>query len=134
MPESTTTRNTAQRNVVLESVYSLGGLHPTSSEVLEEAKKHHPSISRATVYRNLDVLAEEGKILRVEMAQGPVRYDHTLTPHSHAVCRLCGKVFDIDIAQLSTEMEKLVGEEGALFRIEGYSISFEGVCSECAKA
>lgn len=134
MSEQTTTRNTAQRNVVLESVYSLGGTHPTSAEVLKEAKKNHPSISRATVYRNLDVLAEEGKILRVEMTQGPVRYDHTLIPHSHAICRLCDKVFDIAIDGLNGEVEKLIGKESASFHIEGYSISFEGICRECSGA
>lgn len=133
MPEQIATRNTSQRNAVLESVRALGDTHPTSSEVLAEAKKLHPGISRATVYRNLDVLAEEGKILRVEMLQGPTRFDRTLTPHSHATCRICNKVFDIDIAELHDEMDKVIKAETDTFCIEGVRISFDGVCSKCMK-
>lgn len=126
------TRNTLQRDVVLEAVYALGGTHPTSSDVLAEAKKRHSGISRATVYRNLDVLAEDGKILRIEMTQGPTRYDHTLTPHSHAVCRICGKVVDVDIAHLGTGPEHLAGNGPEDFRIERYHLIFEGICDGCS--
>lgn len=126
------TRNTLQRDVVLEAVCALGGTHPTSSDVLTEAKKRHSGISRATVYRNLDVLAEAGKILRIEMTQGPTRYDHTLTHHSHAVCRICGKVVDVDITRAGTEPEHLVGSGPENFRIESYHLVFEGICDECS--
>ena len=54
--ERATTRNTIQRALVLEAVQSLHN-HPTSADVYEVVRERHPNISRATVYRNLGVLA-----------------------------------------------------------------------------
>ena len=64
--EAKTSRNTVQRTLVLEAVRSLRN-HPTSADVYEKVRQQTPSISRATVYRNLGVLAERGDVLRVEV-------------------------------------------------------------------
>ena len=68
------TRNTIQRALVLEAVRSLHN-HPTSADVYEVVRERHPNISRATVYRNLGVLASRGDVLRVEVPNGADRYD-----------------------------------------------------------
>ena len=57
-------RNTIQRALVLEAVRSLHN-HPTSADVYEAVRRTYPNISRATVYRNLGVLASRGDVLRV---------------------------------------------------------------------
>ncbi|MFQ9678614.1 MAG: transcriptional repressor, partial [Eggerthella lenta] len=67
--ERATTRNTIQRALVLEAVQSLHN-HPTSADVYEVVRERHPNISRATVYRNLGVLANRGEVLRVEVPNG----------------------------------------------------------------
>lgn len=94
--ERATTRNTIQRALVLEAVQSLHN-HPTSADVYEVVRERHPNISRATVYRNLGVLANRGEVLRVEVPNGADRYDFLNKPHYHAKCRVCGGVFDIDM-------------------------------------
>ena len=94
--ERATTRNTIQRALVLEAVQSLHN-HPTSADVYEVVRARHPNISRATVYRNLGVLANRGEVLRVEVPNGADRYDFLNKPHYHAKCRICGGVFDIDM-------------------------------------
>ena len=53
------TRNTIQRALVLEAVNRLQ-CHATADEIYAEIAKEHPHISRATVYRNLNLLAELG--------------------------------------------------------------------------
>ena len=122
------TRNTIQRALVLNAVRSLHN-HPTSADVYEAVREEHPNISRATVYRNLGVLARQGEILRVEVAGGADRYDFRCSPHYHATCRVCGGVFDIDMPEPVDLPASVTDAHG--FAIEGYDIVFEGVCSNC---
>ena len=122
-----TTRNTIQRALVLEAVRTLRD-HPTSADVYEAVREHHPSISRATVYRNLGVLASRGEVTRVEVPNGADRYDFRTTPHCHALCRTCGGVFDIEMPQV--DMASQVTDAHG-FSIERCEIVFEGVCAQC---
>lgn len=122
------TRNTIQRALVLEAVQSLHE-HPTSADVYEAVRSKHPSISRATVYRNLGVLADKGEVLRVEVAGGADRYDFFNEPHYHARCRQCGMIFDVDMPYRSDLTEDVIDSHG--FRIEGHQIMFDGVCPAC---
>ena len=125
--ERPTTRNTIQRALVLEAVRSLH-CHPTSADVYEAVREHHPRISRATVYRNLGVLASRGEVTRVEVPNGADRYDFRTTPHCHALCRTCGGVFDIEMPQV--DMASQVTDAHGFF-IERCEIVFEGVCAQC---
>lgn len=126
--EDRASRNTVQRTLVLEAVRSLHN-HPTSADVYERVRKDHPSISRATVYRNLALLAQRGDILRVELPNGADRYDWTNHPHYHAKCRVCGRVFDVDMPYLSDLPAGVADARG--FAIEGHQITFTGVCADC---
>ena len=124
------TRNTIQRALVLEAVQSLHE-HPTSADVYEEVRAKHPNISRATVYRNLGVLADKGEVLRVEVAGGADRYDFFNEPHYHARCRQCGRIFDIDMPYRFDLTDEVVDAHG--FKIEGHQIMFDGTCPSCQK-
>lgn len=124
-----TTRNTIQRALVLEAVRSLHN-HPTSADVYEVVREKHPNISRATVYRNLGVLASRGEVLRVEVPNGADRYDFLSKPHYHAKCRVCGGVFDVDMPYQGDLVSQVTGAHG--FTIEDHEIIFTGVCADCA--
>ena len=63
-------RNTIQRSLVYEAVHRLQS-HATAEEIYAEIVKYHPTVSRGTVYRNLNRLAEEGEIRRMEIPGGP---------------------------------------------------------------
>lgn len=127
-PETKASRNTVQRALVLEAVRSLRD-HPTSADVYEEVRQKHPSISRATVYRNLGVLADRGDVLRVEVPNGADRYDFFNQPHYHAKCRGCGRVFDVDMPYHADIADEVSDAHG--FAIEGHQIVFTGLCAEC---
>ena len=99
--ERATTRNTIQRALVLEAVQSLHN-HPTSADVYEVVRARHPNISRATVYRNLGVLANRGEVLRVEVPNGADRYDFLNKPHYHAKCRISYRRFPMRTASPSS--------------------------------
>lgn len=129
--DSRASRNTIQRALVLQAVRSLRN-HPTSADVYEEVRKQHPSISRATVYRNLGVLAERGEVLRVELPNGADRYDFLNKPHYHARCRVCGRVFDVDMPYHADIAQEVRDAHG--FSIEGHQIVFSGLCADCCAA
>lgn len=89
-------RNTIQRSLVLEAVNKLH-CHATADEVYEEIIKEHPTISKATVYRNLNLLSEMGEIRRLQIPGSADRYDHISRNHCHVKCKVCGRVFDVDM-------------------------------------
>ena len=62
------TRNTMQKSIILEQLKKLQ--HPTADEVYGAVVKVHPSISKATVYRNLSAMSEKGAISRVKIPDG----------------------------------------------------------------
>lgn len=123
-------RNTIQRSLVLEAVNKLQ-CHATADEVYEEILKEHPTISRATVYRNLNLLSEMGKIRRLEIPGSADRFDHISTNHCHVKCKVCGRVFDVDMDFIIGLEKEIKDTRG--FDFTGYDIIFHGVCPECKK-
>lgn len=129
--DAQTTRNTIQRALVLEAVQSLHN-HPTSADVYEVVREKHPNISRATVYRNLGVLASRGEVLRVGVPNGADRYDYRCDNHAHARCGVCGQVFDIEMPGKDEVLSRISDDHG--FAIEGFELTFTGVCPGCQQA
>ena len=124
------TRNTIQRTLVLEAVNALQ-CHATADEVYEAIVKEHPTISKATVYRNLNLLSEMGEIRKMEIPGGPDRFDHRCHNHCHVRCEKCGRVFDVDMEYVSG-LEKGIRDTHG-FAFTGYDILFRGICPECRK-
>ncbi len=133
MGGSTQTKNarrTKQMDAVMEAVQARGD-HPTADQIYLDARARDEKISRGTVYRNLNKLAEAGDILRVEVP-GADRYDRLPHPHTHIMCRTCGKVCNVDIPYDESTDEatsKLTG-----FSAVSHSSIFVGTCPECQKA
>lgn len=125
-------RNTIQRSLVLEAVRRLR-CHATADEIYAEVRRTHPTVSRATVYRNLRLLSEMGEIRRLELPGSADRFDHISSDHCHVKCALCGRIFDVDMAFVGG-LEKGIRDTHG-FDFTGYDILFHGVCPECkAKA
>ena len=112
-------RNTVQRAMTLEAVRRLHS-HPTAEEVYRQVAAEHPSVSRATVYRNLRQLAESGLLLKINTTDGADHFDRRCDAHYHAGCLRCGRVFDVE----------LLGDTHG-FAVSGYDLLFRGVCPEC---
>ncbi len=123
-----TSRNTIQRNLVLQAVRALHQ-HPTAEEVYRETVKYHPNISKGTVYRNLNLLAQRGDILKVEIPGGADHFDFKVAGHYHVYCRICGGVYDIDMPYLDGLMDMVRDAQG--FQLESGNILFKGICPNC---
>ncbi|AFL67567.1 Fur family transcriptional regulator [Sulfurospirillum barnesii] len=70
--------------------------HPTMDDLYEALKKENPSMSLATVYKNISTLKEKGVVIEVNVADGKMRYDVYSKPHIHLICQQCGSIEDVD--------------------------------------
>jgi len=120
-------RKTVQRQLILEAVKTLN-IHATAEQVVEYLAKTHPSIGRATVYRNLNQMADSGDILKIGTFYGSTHYDHNTHEHFHFVCSQCKSIFDI--SGNMREMIKTVQEKEG-FKICSCTVSFSGLCNKC---
>jgi len=118
-------RNTIQRQLILGAVAELD-IHATAEQVYEYVALRHPSISKATVYRNMSQMAECGELLKIGSFYGQTHYDHNCHEHHHFVCEQCRRVVDVecDFSGILSGVEAIAG-----FEIE--NISFGGKCAEC---
>ena len=123
-----TSRNTMQRNLVLQTVRLLHH-HPSAEEIYREAVRKCPNISKGTVYRNLNLLAERGDIVKIVVPGGADRFDFNLAKHYHVRCRRCGNVYDVDMPSLDSVMGMACETHGV--QLEGFQIMFTGVCQNC---
>ena len=131
MKEGVKRRNTIQRKLVLKAVSSLHN-HPTADEVYDSIVITYPDISRATVYRNLNILCEAGELRRIRVPYAADRFDDTLERHYHIKCSSCGSFTDVDIdyiANIDDAVAKLTG-----YILQEHNIVFTGVCPACQAA
>ena len=82
-------RYSRQRELIYQTLMATDQ-HPTAEMIYNWLKPENPSLSLGTVYRNLNLLADEGSITR--MAFPVERYDANIRPHPHFQCRGCGHV------------------------------------------
>ena len=123
-------RNTMQRELTYNAVLSYPG-HPSAEDIYRVISSRYSTISKATVYRNLNMLADDGKIGKVPSMLGyEAHYDHRTDHHSHAICIKCGKVVDVDVQydRALVDMAESM-EEG--FTLFSHDLIFEGICKEC---
>ncbi len=121
-------RLTTQRQIILEELSKVK-THPTAGEVYDMVRKRLPRIGLGTVYRNLELMAENGMIAKLEVGGTQKRFDATTDPHYHIRCSCCGRVDDIDIPVMDSLVD--AAAEGSSYQIIGHHIEFTGICSQC---
>ncbi len=105
--------------------------HPTADTVYMHIRKIYPNISLGTVYRNLNLLAEQGEILKINCQDGCDRFDGNPKPHYHFICSKCGKVMDLEME--SIDHINVIAGAGFHGRIIGHVTFFYGLCPECTE-
>lgn len=129
-PQQTKRRNTRQRQLILNVVRSRCD-HPTAEDIYLAVQQVDNRISRGTVYRNLNLLADSGTIATVK-APGAMRFDWRCDGHSHVVCPRCGAVADTSLPYDAALDMQASDDTG--FAITMHSMVFEGICPECRDA
>lgn len=103
--------------------------HPTANMVYEQLKTDMPRLSLGTVYRNLNQLADAGRLKKIPLADGSCRFDKTKEAHSHIVCELCGAVADVHLPSFQA-LENTIETETD-FSLRSYDVVLRGVCKRC---
>lgn len=103
--------------------------HPSTETIYKKIKDYYPNISLTTVYRTLETFEKLGLISVVNVLYNAARYDANLDPHHHIVCTECKKVEDVYDDSLNNldVSDKTLGD----YKVQGYSLLLNGVCSEC---
>jgi Fur family peroxide stress response transcriptional regulator len=123
-------RKSRQRERIYEFIRSRMD-HPAAQSVYGALKNEMPSISLGNVYRNINILVEEGRITRREFGDGIEHYDAIPGLHYHFMCDTCKTV--IDFPMPPQEMITKKAREMSNFNISGHTIQFYGTCDKCRR-
>jgi Fur family peroxide stress response transcriptional regulator len=122
-------RLTPQREVLLHVVSEAMG-HPTADDMVRRVREVLPTVSHATVYRNLQELVREGLIGTLEVAGTAVQFEVNPDDHHHFVCHRCGHVWDVYLSSLELRINRRRTElEG--FQVDRRDVQLHGVCADC---
>lgn len=120
-------RNTKQRQLVLDAVRARCD-HPSADQIYQDVRAIDDKISRGTVYRNLNLLAQSGELLHVKISNAD-RFDYRLDLHYHLLCNRCGAVYDVPLSYHEELDQKLAAKTD--YTIERHRTVFEGICLDC---
>lgn len=121
-------RYSRQRERIYRAVNE-SALHPTANMVYESLKGEMPKLSLGTVYRNLNQLADAGRLKKIPLADGGCRFDKTTHAHSHIVCERCGCVADVSLPPLNALSDTILSETG--YQLRSCDVALSGLCAGC---
>lgn len=101
--------------------------HLTAEQVFDVLRQDCPGVVLATVYNNLNRLWQEEKIRKVTVEGMPDRYD-CIRRHDHLVCKGCGKLLDVELADLTEMLEHQAG-----ISLLAYDLKLIYLCADCKR-
>jgi len=120
--EESTLKITPQRLAILKELENQG--HAGIDEIYEKIKELFPTISLATIYKNMNSLKEEGIITEICIHQKP-KYEIFKDEHAHFICKNCGKVYDVPLSK------KIIKEVNEQFPNSQKELYIYGMCEDC---
>jgi len=123
---------THQRLAIFEALAS-SREHPSAEQIHKAVQRRIPTLSLATVYKNLEALKEIGAVADVNPLHAQGRYEAALPgtgagrPHHHLVCTSCGKVRDLH----DRDFDGLRVRDAQGFELRSVRVQAEGLCPEC---
>jgi len=121
-------RMTPQREIILK-ILNEKNIHPTADEVFRIVRERLPRISLGTIYRNLELMSEQGLIKVTGQGGIQRRYEGNMKEHYHLKCVSCGRLEDAPVETISFPDDSL--REKSDFKILGHNLEFLGLCPEC---
>ena len=119
---------TAQRLAVLRAVSAEP--HITADAVADAVRSEIGAISLQSVYDALGLMVAEGLVRRIQPAGSPARFeDRVGDNHHHLICRICGRLVDVDCAVQTAPC--LTPPHGLGYEVDEAEVAFWGRCAEC---
>jgi Fur family ferric uptake transcriptional regulator len=122
-------RLSAQRRAVAEVLVG-AHVHLSAEEILDQARRRLPEVSRATVYNTLNELVAMGELGEVDVVDGPKRYDPNVHDrHDHLVCDGCNAIRDVPGRGRAPALPEAAR---AGYLVTGVEVTYRGLCPDCA--
>ena len=126
--------STRQKRELLKFLEERSLRHFSVDEVVFEMQDRGEKIGRSTVYRYLELLAEQGSVRKYQNVQGITQYQHvadsaSCDDHFHMMCRRCGNLMHVDCALMRSMTEHLMKDHG--FMLDPRETILVGVCEKC---
>jgi len=122
------TKFKTRRVAIVEELYSNG--HMNIDDLYKKLLEKFPSISLATIYKNINAMIEKVFLNEVKIPNAKSVYELVKDEHSHLVCSSCGKIEDVDL-DISNLVKEATSSKN--YTINQASIIFAGVCPDCSK-
>ena len=104
--------------------------HPSVENIHGQIERDFPTMSLATVYRNIELIKSLGEVLELGFPDGSNRYDGNKPyPHPHVICIKCKKIVDPELDSMDKMKEEIALETN--FKILSSRLDFFGICSDC---
>ena len=121
---------TPQRVVILEEVIKDRG-HRECEDIYMALRQNGSHVSRATIYRTMDILVKNEFVRKMEIGDGRARYESKVgSPHhDHLICTLCGEIVefvDQDIEGIQDKIAKRFH-----FKLQRHIHQLFGLCKKC---
>ena len=115
---------TIQRTSILKSIDHAG--HINIDDIYEDVRELHPTLSLATIYKNIILMQQNHVIVEVPMNGEKSKYELVKDDHIHLICQACGEIQDTEITPQTKEA--LVIEN---FQLSSSQINLYGLCQSC---
>ena len=121
---------TPQRTAVLEEIIKDKG-HRESEEIYLALKKRGQHVSRATVYRTMDILVNNGFARKMNLGDGRARYESKVNSphHDHLVCMDCGLIVEFMDQEIEDLQDKIAIQYE--FQLKRHIHQLFGLCKKC---
>ena len=126
--------STRQKRELLAFLKARSMQHFSVDEVVFELRERGEKIGRSTVYRYLELLAEQGVVRKYQGVQGITQYQHVEDAsgcggHFHMLCSRCGNLLHVDCGLMRAMSEHLMKDHG--FQLDPRDTILVGVCEKC---
>jgi len=117
---------TPQRVAIVEELYKNG--HMNIDDLYKNLLEKFPSISLATIYKNVNAMVEKIFLNEVKVPDTKTVYELVKEEHSHLICSSCGKIEDIiiDTSVLNNTLSAVSN-----FKVDNTEVVFQGTCEKC---
>jgi Fur family transcriptional regulator, peroxide stress response regulator len=121
---------THQRRVIYDTVMAMHG-HPSPELIYDAVRRKIPSISLATVYKNVRTFLDSGMLREVSLHHGSIRVEPNESEHHHIVCVRCRQITDLEPDSIGAAPARIKQRLPRGFRVTRIAVDVLGVCASC---
>ncbi|MSS45702.1 transcriptional repressor [Cutibacterium sp. WCA-380-WT-3A] len=127
-------RRTTKQRLAIRALFDDESFFLTAQQVHDQLRERGDQVGLATVYRNLQTLADDGELDVIRAEDGEMTYRRCSSAHHHhLVCRSCGKAVEIGPEKILEDWARDVAAKHG-FSETGHELELFGICSECSAA